>query len=126
MRDRCFVMFSSPGISLDQAAELFPTPHWLAARVEDCLLVQFGESQQFRITLSMGPEVLAESAEIGRQAGHVQALEHCDQRFEIEIDDLDSALDEINTLMEIQGFLQDATEGFLFTCWNENLLPPES
>ena len=72
------------------------------------------------------PKVHPLAAEIGSQTGHIAELERCDQRFEIEIDDLAAALDEINTLMEVQGFLQDATRGILFTCWNGNLLPPET
>lgn len=38
--------------------------------------------------------------------------------------DLDAALDEINTLMEVQVALQEASEGFLFLPWNGNLSEP--
>jgi len=38
----------------------------------------------------------------------------CSARSEIGIDDLNAALDEINTLMEVQDALQDASQGFLF------------
>lgn len=40
------------------------------------------------------------------------------------IDDLDGALDEINTLMEVQVALQDASQGFLFLPCNGNLSEP--
>ena len=38
--------------------------------------------------------------------------------------DLDAALDEINTLMEVQGALQDASRGYLFVPWSGNLSEP--
>jgi hypothetical protein len=38
-------------------------------------------------------------------------------RFEVLIDDLDEALDEINTLIEVQVALMNATQGFLFNTW---------
>jgi hypothetical protein len=40
------------------------------------------------------------------------------------IDNLDAALDEINTLMEVQGALQDAAKVFHFLPWNGNLYGP--
>ena len=45
-------------------------------------------------------------------------------RFEIEFDNLDEALYEINTLMEVQAALQDASSGLLFLPWNGNLSAP--
>ena len=38
---------------------------------------------------------------------------------------LDTALDEINTLIEVQCTLQDATAGYLFNSWNGKLSAPE-
>ncbi len=43
---------------------------------------------------------------------------------EIGIENLDEALDEINTLMEVQGALQDASGGYLFLPWNGTLSKP--
>ena len=65
-----------------------------------------------------------EAAEIGAGTAHEDALRGCDARFEIGIDDLDAALDEINTLIEVQSALQDASRGFLFLPWNGNLSEP--
>lgn len=46
--------------------------------------------------------------------------------IEILIDDLDGVLDEINTLIEVQGTLQDVTRGFLFNTRNCVLSGPEN
>lgn len=53
------------------------------------------------------------------------ALAACDAAVQVEFDDLDSALDEINAIIEIQMALQDATKGFLFLGWNGNVDVPE-
>ena len=79
---------------------------------------------QFRIVLSTEPHVAEEAAEIGKCTPHAAAMRECGARFEVSIDDLDAALDEINTLMEVQGALQDASQGFLFLPWNGNLSEP--
>ena len=86
--------------------------------------MQLGDSPVFRIARSSEPHVVIESAEIGDGSPHSDAVSKCDSRFEVLTDDLDSALDEINTLIDVQATLQDATEGFMFTCWNGVLSPP--
>ncbi len=48
----------------------------------------------------------------------------CAARFEIDVDDLDAALDEVDGLREVQGVLQDATHDYLFTPWSGNLSEP--
>jgi hypothetical protein len=68
--------------------------------------------------------VCVEAAKIGHGTPHEDALRECDARFEIVIEDLDEALDEINTLMEVQGALQDVSQGFLFLPWNGELSEP--
>ena len=45
-------------------------------------------------------------------------MRDCNECFEVTINDLDEALDEVNTLMEIQGALQDVSGGYLFLPWN--------
>jgi hypothetical protein len=66
----------------------------------------------------------SEAAEIGRGTEHAEAMAAFDARFEVEFDDLEDALDEINTLMEVQGALQDASQGYLFLPWNANICKP--
>lgn len=124
MSDSCFILFQSPGISLDCAAELFAPPHWRVDRADGMLVLQLGDSPVFQIARSSEPHVVIESIEIGDGSSYSAALSKCDSRFEVLIDDLDSALDEINTLIDIQATLQGATKGFMFNCWNGELSPP--
>ena len=56
--------------------------------------------------------------------GHEGSWERRGQVLQIDIDDLDEALDAINPLIELQGALQDATDGFLVLEWNGALQPP--
>ena len=52
------------------------------------------------------------------------AMRTLDARFEIAIDDLDEALDEINTLIDVQSALQEVSNGYLFLPWNGHLSEP--
>lgn len=81
-------------------------------------------SQEFKITLVQLPHVLLEAKEIGQGSEHEQFLSKCGSRFELFISDLDAALDEINSLMEAQVALQDASSGYLFTPWNGQIMKP--
>jgi hypothetical protein len=81
-------------------------------------------SPQFSIRLVTGELVRTEAVEISKGTAFEVALRECDARYEIGIDDLEAALDEINTLMEVQGALQDASRGFLFPPWNGSLSEP--
>lgn len=46
-------------------------------------------------------------------------------QFVVSGEDLDAALDEINTMIIIQGTLQDATNGIIYLPWNGTLTPPD-
>jgi len=74
-----------------------------------------------RVCLAHGPNIRAEAAKIAAGTPHVAAMAACDARFEIVIDDLAAALDEMNTLMEAQLTLQDLTAGLLFNTWTGKL-----
>lgn len=68
----------------------------------------------FDITVNKAPQVQVEVKEIGKNSPYKQEKNLCNACFEVNIEILDKALDEINTLMEIQGALQDASKGYLF------------
>ncbi len=90
----------------------------------DTLIASRPGSPQFRISLASEPHVLVEAIEISSGTPHAAAMRECAARFEIVIDDLDAALDEINTLIEVQSALQDASQGFLYIPWSGNLSEP--
>ncbi len=73
---------------------------------------------ELMVHLSREAWVIDEANEIAEGTSHADAMGRCDARFEIFIHDLDEVLDEINTLIEVQATLQQATRGFLFNDWN--------
>jgi hypothetical protein len=126
MSEMCMVFFRSGTCDLDAAARSLAGYRLTVTRDGDELSVGWPGSPQFRVCLVVGDLVRAEAAEIGEGTPYESRMQECDARFEIGIDDLDAALDEINTLMEVQGALQDASQGFLFIPWNGNLTEPWS
>jgi hypothetical protein len=50
-----------------------------------------------------------------------QKIANCDARFEVWIEDLDAALDEINSLIDVQDALQSLTRGCTYFTWNGKL-----
>jgi hypothetical protein len=124
MADGCLVFFQPGACDLDAAVNSLAGYGLTVNRCGDELTAGRPGSPQFRIVLSAEPHVAAEAAEIGEGTPHASAMRECGARFEVGIDDLDAALDEINTLMEVQGALQDASRGFLFLPWSGELSEP--
>jgi hypothetical protein len=81
-------------------------------------------SPEFDVGISTEPWVREEAAEISEGTPHAAAMRECDARFEVSFEDLDVALDEINTMMGVQVALQEACNGFLFLPWNGHLSGP--
>jgi hypothetical protein len=81
---------------------------------------------QLRVVFVEEPYVREEAEEISADTPQVAEMSRCEVRYEILLDDLDGVLHEINTLIEVQATLQDATEGFLFNTWNCVLDGPET
>ena len=117
------VFFQQANSSYEQAQQLLeqygfsvrPTPEGLEADAGGFF---------FQIVLQTGPNVAIAAKEIGRSTPHEAGMRLCDAQFKVLIEDLDEALNEINTLMEVQGALQDASKGYLFLPWNGSLSAP--
>lgn len=124
MADTCLVLFKAGAADLEAAARSLTAYGLTVTREPDHLTAGRPGTPQFRIWFASGADVQAEAADIGIGTPYAAALRECSARFEIGIDDLDAALDEINTLMEVQGALQDASQGFLFLPWNGQLSEP--
>lgn len=91
----------------------------------DVLTVGYSQGPQLRVVFLCEPFVREEAEELGEGTPHAAELSRCDVRFEILIDDLNGVLDETNTLIDVQLTLQDATSGFMFNTWNQELTGPE-
>ena len=124
MSDGCMVFFRSGACDLDDAAKALAGYGLTVTRRGNMLIAGRPGSPLFRVRLSAEPHVAIEAAEIGEGTPHAVAMRECGARFEIDFDDLDAALDEIHTLMEVEVALQDASQGFLFLPWNGNLSEP--
>src|SRR5438874_12996646 len=66
----------------------------------DELIVGYRRGPQLRVAFVREPYVRQEAAEISGGTPHGAEMRRCDVRFEVLIDDLDTVLDEINTLIE--------------------------
>lgn len=120
----CMVFFQSDKCNLEDAYQSLVN-YGLTVKLDRNRLLCFrDDSPQFTILLVTGEHIQHEAVEIARSTPQARAMNQCDARFEVFFDDLNQVLDEINTLMDVHGALQDASGGFLFTPWNGNLTEP--
>lgn len=124
MTEICMVFFRAGTCDLAGAAASLREHGLDVSQVSDVLVASSAESPQFRILVSSAPHVQTEACEIAVGTPHEAAMRECTARFEIEFDDLDEALDEINTLIEVQAALQEASNGYLFVPWSGQLCEP--
>lgn len=93
-------------------------------RQDDCLVVSYPDAPSFTVYFSDEPQVLEEAIEIGEGSEFADQLARCGARFEVVVDDLDEAVDEMNTMIFLQGALQELTSGYLFLSWSGEIMPP--
>ncbi len=124
MTDTCAVFFQAGACDLECAGQALAKTGLAVSKGDGFLRVGRPGAPTYRVRLSTEPHVQVEAAEIAAGTPHESAMRACAARFEIEIDDLDEALDEINTLMEVQGGLQEASNGYLFIPWSGSLSAP--
>jgi len=118
------IFFRSGSMSLLHAKHLLSERGLTVKEAGDELKVRWGEGPELSVRWCGASHVAAEACEICRGTPFDAEMKQCDNRFEIDIDDLDVALDEINTLVDVQITLQDATHGYLFNSWNRELQGP--
>ncbi len=117
----CWILFHKPNFALTEAASLLKEHGLNGEQQNEELLVSWHNGPTLRVSFASGTDVQQESQEISTK----EELSQCDKRFQISFDDLDEVLDEINTLIEVQITLQNATRGFLWNSWNGQLSAPE-
>jgi hypothetical protein len=62
---------------------------------------------------------------VGQRRKHRTLLPGCDTEILIELSNVDEVLDEINTLIEVQCALQEATGGLMYMSWNHHFAGPD-
>ena len=124
MGEVCQVYCRSGTCDLDAVARSLAECGLTVTHESDHLTAGWPGGPQFRVWYEAGEHVREDAAEIGKGTEDQAAMRDCDARFEIGIDDLDEALDEINTLIEVQSVLEAATRGLLYLTWKNNLPGP--
>ena len=124
MANAGMVFFRGGTADLEAAARSLSGYRLTVRREGDTLIAGYPDSPQFQIGLATEEHVQLEAAEIGEGTPYAKEMSACTARFEISVDDFDEAIDEINTLMEVQSALQEASQGYLFLPWNGNLSEP--
>jgi len=121
-----FFRSDSSAFGIDRAARLLTDRGLQVVRDADALFVRSDNGPEMSLVFNAEADVAKEAAEIGEGTPFAGELIDCDARFEIGIEDLDEVLDEINTLIEVQSMLQQATSGYLFNSWNGELSGPDN
>ena len=124
------ILFGSGKATLDDAAEAlqqraFGVEKRTLETGGNVLTARYGSGPVFHVCFNDAEHVAEESREIGDGSEFTEPLGRCNVRFEVIIEDLDEAIDEMNSLIELQLTLQALTDGFLFNCWNGELSEPE-
>ncbi|MFT5325175.1 MAG: hypothetical protein ACI8P0_003042 [Planctomycetaceae bacterium] len=125
-REKCYLMFPSPSVDLGEAGALLTDRGFTVEEADSNELRCECNGIEFWLTRHEGPKIQRESAMIGDLLNNPVEIDQCDCRFEIEFEDLEKVLDEINSLIEIQLTLQDATNAYLFNLRNRGVQPPDS
>jgi hypothetical protein len=87
---------------------------------------RFGDGPILYVSITRGEFVEAFGRRLmGRKRKYRPLIEGCDTQIEITFRDLEEVLDEINTLIDIQATLQEATGGLLYRSWNQTFSGPE-
>jgi hypothetical protein len=120
--DAHLLVYFAGAATLDDAERVLRAT-WLTVDRDGDLLAVRGEGPSLRVVWSAAPHVQLEARELADEHG-LYDLVRCDRRFEVGFDDLDAVLDDINTLIEVEGQLQELTGGCAWTSWNGNLAVP--
>jgi len=95
-----------------------------ATKAGDHLEVSYPGAPLFRVRFEAAQAVRVLMEKL-REDYRGAKLAGCDSAIQVEVTDLAAALDEANTLIDIQLALQTLTGGYLYAGWNGTLTPPQ-
>jgi hypothetical protein len=117
-----FVLFPSGACDIAAAADALSAMRFTVTTGHGELTATRQGAQRFHVVMNAEEYVVLEAGEISERAS-IPAIASCDARFEVSFDDLEAALDEYTTLFDIQVTLLEATKGYVYLQWNDNVLP---
>ena len=124
MSETCMIFFNSEQCDFNKALESLKSYGLNTLTNGKSIVANHNSSPKFEINMVNENHVLDDAIKISKGTEFESKMSKCNVRFEIKISNLNEALNEINTLMEVQGALQDASKGYLFTPWNNNISEP--
>ncbi|MFO0572037.1 MAG: hypothetical protein U0263_40820 [Polyangiaceae bacterium] len=123
-KDSSFLVYIPGACTLEDAERALVAAKLGVTRDGDTLAVRMGTGPTLFVGLNAEPWVVLEATELSEDSETPEIAE-CTRRFEVAIEDLEQALDEYNTLFEVQAVLQDLTHGWVLLSWNGELMAPE-
>jgi hypothetical protein len=131
MNAHCFILYSTtrwPGLALTHLDDAVAGLGMTVTTKTGSLSVTWNDGPKFKVSLAAGPQVLADCAEIAEAFGEGRAdraqVAACDGWVSLSFE-LEKAVDEANTLIELQLTYQSLVEGWVFTQWNGRLVGPK-
>ena len=124
------ILFESGKATLDDAAEALKSRSFEVEKRTletggEVLTARYGSGPMFHVCFNDAAHIAEESREIGDGSDFTEQLSRCNVRFEVIIEDLEQAIDEMNSLIELQLTLQSLANGFIYNYWNGELSEPE-
>jgi hypothetical protein len=121
---RCSVYFRAGATDLEAVVTALVAAGMTATRSGEFATVGYADGPALRLSLKSSTVVRDEATARGKGTRHARSMVGFDARVDVDIEDLDRALDEINSLIVVQGTVQELTRGYLYTPWNGGLHPP--
>jgi len=126
--NQCLLFFRDPEAAF--------TPQWLKAVLAEEGVTAEGDAEPFALRCGDGPTLYASVVRgevaavlatrlMGRGRKHRALANASNAYVEVKFECLDEVLDEMNTLISVQGSLQQATGGLLYCSWNQSFSGPE-
>ena len=127
-RNWCLLFFRDP------RAEF--TPERMTDVLRDVGLTVAGQREPFTVNCGMGPTMSVSIQRgtqieavirglVGNRRQYCEYIPGRDVQIKIELNDMDKALDDINTLIQIDAArLQEATSGLMYLSWNQQFTAP--
>jgi hypothetical protein len=123
--NRCLILFRGSDNGLEDARRLLASRRLTVTRRGGALAVRWRRGRPVLfIRFTRGKAVRREARWLAAGTPHGEQLGNCDAMYEITFKDLEKVLDEINSLIEVQWTLQDATQGYTYRAWNGILSAP--